>query len=250
MPENCGSESGHHDRSGELPSSTGGQRWSARLPPSHPPLPAGRDSGPASRRPHPCVWPRPRRPRPRRDGVRRGSSRSCGPHAPRLCHRGARLADPPTTPTTRGTSADRHPRLTARAPPRRSPSTSRHRHRAGARRLGSTDHRATTSSVAPECRRSPPVAPLGAPDAPSRNAGLPVTITDRLLTPGEAAEYLACSPRQVRRFVATGELRATRLGPRMVRFQVADLEALISQRSAAREPPPWPDRRVYRVRSA
>jgi excisionase family DNA binding protein len=74
-------------------------------------------------------------------------------------------------------------------------------------------------------------------------------LSDRLLTPEEAAQYLACSQRQVRRFVASGELRATRLTPRLVRFQVSDLDALISQKAIRHTPPPWPDRRVYRLGS-
>ena len=48
------------------------------------------------------------------------------------------------------------------------------------------------------------------------------------LTPDDAAAFLAVSPRTLRRMVAEGRVRALRLGPRLVRYNRADLEAALS----------------------
>jgi excisionase family DNA binding protein len=42
-----------------------------------------------------------------------------------------------------------------------------------------------------------------------------------------AAEWLDCSPRTVRRYIAEGRLTAYRIGPRLLRIDVAELEALM-----------------------
>lgn len=48
------------------------------------------------------------------------------------------------------------------------------------------------------------------------------------VTPEEAAEYLAVSPRTLRRMAAEGKVRAHRLGPRLVRYARADLDAALT----------------------
>ena len=45
------------------------------------------------------------------------------------------------------------------------------------------------------------------------------------LTIADAAEILATSPATIRRFIAQGELRAYRYGPRLIRIDPADLRA-------------------------
>lgn len=49
----------------------------------------------------------------------------------------------------------------------------------------------------------------------------------KFLTQHEAAEYLGCTVRTIRRYIAEGRLRGHRVGPRMVRVAVDDLDALI-----------------------
>jgi len=56
-----------------------------------------------------------------------------------------------------------------------------------------------------------------------------------LLTAPEAARALAVSPRTLWTLTQTGEIPAVRIGPRSVRYAVADLEAAI-QRMRARAP--------------
>lgn len=43
----------------------------------------------------------------------------------------------------------------------------------------------------------------------------------------EAAEYLGVTDRTLRRYVASGDLPAYRLGPRLLRFRQSDLDALM-----------------------
>lgn len=50
--------------------------------------------------------------------------------------------------------------------------------------------------------------------------------TTGLVTIAAAAEYLDVSQRTVRRLVARGELVARRIGPRLVRVELASLEAV------------------------
>jgi excisionase family DNA binding protein len=47
------------------------------------------------------------------------------------------------------------------------------------------------------------------------------------LTQDEAANYLGVTDRTLRRYVASGELPAYRLGSRLLRFKQADLDALL-----------------------
>ena len=51
-------------------------------------------------------------------------------------------------------------------------------------------------------------------------------IFDRQLTQKEAAEILGVSERTIRNWVSTGELRAHRYGPRIVRIDPADLKKM------------------------
>ena len=43
----------------------------------------------------------------------------------------------------------------------------------------------------------------------------------------EAAAHLGVKPRSVRRYIASGRLPAYRVGPRMIRVNIADLDLLI-----------------------
>lgn len=47
------------------------------------------------------------------------------------------------------------------------------------------------------------------------------------LTQEEAADYLKITPRTVRRMVSSGQLPAFRLGPRLLRIDLADVDALL-----------------------
>lgn len=49
----------------------------------------------------------------------------------------------------------------------------------------------------------------------------------RLTTIADAAVYLDCSQRTIRRRVASGELTAYRLGPRLLRIDLDELDALL-----------------------
>ena len=49
---------------------------------------------------------------------------------------------------------------------------------------------------------------------------------DRQLTIPAAADALATSPSTIRRLIARGELRAYRYGPRLIRIDPADLQAM------------------------
>lgn len=56
----------------------------------------------------------------------------------------------------------------------------------------------------------------------------PVTARE-WVTPDHAAEYLAVSPRTLRRMVSEGRVPAYRLGARMLRFDRADLDAALTR---------------------
>ncbi len=47
-----------------------------------------------------------------------------------------------------------------------------------------------------------------------------------LVTIADAAERLSVSPKTIRRYVASGALTAVRIGPRLVRVELASLERL------------------------
>jgi hypothetical protein len=61
-------------------------------------------------------------------------------------------------------------------------------------------------------------------------------IEPMLLDTASAARALAVSPRQVMRFATSGELIPTRLGPRLVRFIPAELQAFIARPTRGRRP--------------
>jgi predicted DNA-binding transcriptional regulator AlpA len=61
-----------------------------------------------------------------------------------------------------------------------------------------------------------------------------------LIDKGSAARALSISVRQLSRFVAAGQLHPVRLGPRLVRFTPAELEAFMRRRSQPRNLPEWP----------
>ena len=48
-----------------------------------------------------------------------------------------------------------------------------------------------------------------------------------LLTPQQAAQRLNVSVRTIRRYIASGDLTGYRLGPRMYRVDVAELDAVL-----------------------
>lgn len=48
----------------------------------------------------------------------------------------------------------------------------------------------------------------------------------RRLSLTEAAEYLSLDPRTIRRYIAAGRLPAYRVGPRLIKIDTADLDAL------------------------
>ena len=62
-----------------------------------------------------------------------------------------------------------------------------------------------------------------------------------LLSKAAAARSLNVSPRQLTRFVASGQLTPIRLGPRLVRFTPAELEAFVARQSRSSMVPPWPE---------
>lgn len=51
------------------------------------------------------------------------------------------------------------------------------------------------------------------------------------LTVANAAEYVDCSTKTIRRLIATGDLQATYLTPRAMRVSVESLDALIKANS-------------------
>ena len=59
--------------------------------------------------------------------------------------------------------------------------------------------------------------------------GRPAGEPERLLTKPEVAEALQVSGRCLERWVAQGRLRAQYLGPRLVRFRLADVEELLER---------------------
>ncbi len=51
--------------------------------------------------------------------------------------------------------------------------------------------------------------------------------TRQLVSTVDAAEYLGCTPRTVRRRIADGSLTAYRMGPRLVRVDLTELDNLL-----------------------
>lgn len=55
----------------------------------------------------------------------------------------------------------------------------------------------------------------------------PPTPVKRWYAPFEASTYTGLSARTLRDYVSRGDLRAYRIGPRQIRYDVADLDALL-----------------------
>ena len=62
-----------------------------------------------------------------------------------------------------------------------------------------------------------------------------------LLSKAAAARTLNVSVRQLTRFVASGLLTPVRLGPRLIRFTPAELEAFVARHAGSSQSPQWPD---------
>ena len=62
-----------------------------------------------------------------------------------------------------------------------------------------------------------------------------------LLSKAAAARTLNVSVRQLTRFVASGVLTPVRLGPRLIRFTPAELEAFVARHAGSSQPPQWPE---------
>lgn len=75
-------------------------------------------------------------------------------------------------------------------------------------------------------------------DASSRGGEKPEPL---LLSKAAAAHSLNVSVRQLTRFVASGQLTPIRLGPRLVRFTPAELEAFVDRQARSSMVPPWPE---------
>jgi excisionase family DNA binding protein len=52
-------------------------------------------------------------------------------------------------------------------------------------------------------------------------------IQRRLAAIADAAEYASCSTKTIRRRIATGELTGYRFGPRMIRVDLNELDAML-----------------------
>jgi excisionase family DNA binding protein len=55
----------------------------------------------------------------------------------------------------------------------------------------------------------------------------------RLESISAAAAYADVHPRTIRRYIAAGRLTAYRVGPRLIKVDIADLEALLTPVAAA-----------------
>lgn len=49
----------------------------------------------------------------------------------------------------------------------------------------------------------------------------------RLASIQQAAEYAACNPKTIRRYIAAGRITGYRMGQRMIRVDLNDLDALL-----------------------
>ena len=58
----------------------------------------------------------------------------------------------------------------------------------------------------------------------------------QLVTVERAAEYADCAPRTIRRYVAAGLIPGYRMGPRLVRVDLAELDAMLRPIPAGGEP--------------
>lgn len=57
---------------------------------------------------------------------------------------------------------------------------------------------------------------------------MPTSATTRYISIGEAAEYLSVTDRTVRNFIAQGRLNGYRIGPRTIRVDRAEVDALLT----------------------
>ncbi len=73
-------------------------------------------------------------------------------------------------------------------------------------------------------------------DSFSTSPGTSTLLLDKVA----AAQTLNMSVRQLTRFVASGELTPIRLGPRLIRFTPAELEAFVTRRSYGASTREWP----------
>lgn len=48
----------------------------------------------------------------------------------------------------------------------------------------------------------------------------------RLVSPSKAAEYVGCHPRTIRRRIADGTLSGYRMGPRLIRVDLDELDSI------------------------
>ncbi len=62
------------------------------------------------------------------------------------------------------------------------------------------------------------------------------TRTRRLTTLALAAEYAGVDPRTLRRYVAAGDLTGYRLGPRLIRIDIDELDAMLRPIPVGGEP--------------
>lgn len=72
--------------------------------------------------------------------------------------------------------------------------------------------------------------------APNTHVGAE-RVTDPLLDVGEAARYLGCGERLIRRLVAQRRIRSLRVG-RFVRLRTSDLEGYLRDHTVEPAPPP------------
>ena len=59
--------------------------------------------------------------------------------------------------------------------------------------------------------------------------------TEKLLSVEEAADYLGLHPNTVWNWVRRGHMTAYKLGPRLVRVQLSDLQAMVTKYDPERE---------------
>ena len=64
--------------------------------------------------------------------------------------------------------------------------------------------------------------------------GDPRLVSAQLLTARQVADLLQIHARSVWRLVATGQLKAVRLGSKMVRFRLTDIEEFIAKAESCR----------------
>jgi len=55
----------------------------------------------------------------------------------------------------------------------------------------------------------------------------PTPTLRRLESIAGAAEYVGCNSRTIRRYIAAGKLTGYRMGPRLIRVDLAELDALL-----------------------